>query len=252
MQRARVKLHADILDAGNRALPQEPDRRVPVVRWLIAQQQNKLAGSRQRKFRPGGPAQFARRAAEQLPERLVETANAAEACGERHFGHRQMRLVNELFGEQHAPCLRDRDRRGAEMLLEQAPQLALADAEASGQYVDIGLVQRAVLDQAQGARHRVRRAAPSAEIGRGFRPAAQAGTEARFLRGSRSRKKDDVLQQRRARRTDRAAIDSGCLDAAEEAAIKAGIALADGAVAGFVIELQRSRLRRLLDAMVLH
>ena len=61
------------------------------------------------------------------------------------------------------------------MLLEQAPQLALADAEASGQYVDIGLVQRSVLDQAQGARYRIRRAAPSAEIGRGFRPAAQAG-----------------------------------------------------------------------------
>ena len=60
------------------------------------------------------------------------------------------------------------------MLLEQAPQLALADAEASG-YVDIGLVQRAVLDQAQSARHCVPRAAPSAEIGRGFRPAAQAG-----------------------------------------------------------------------------
>ena len=138
------------------------------------------------------------------------------------------------------------------MLLEQAPQLALADAEASGQYVDIGLVQRAVLDQAQGARYRVRRAAPSAEIGRGFRPAAQAGTEARFLRGSRSRKKDDVLRQRRACRTDRAAVDSGRLDAAEEAAVKAGIALADGAVAGFVIELQRNRLRRLLDATVLH
>ena len=41
--------------------------------------------------------------------------------------------MNELFGEQHTPRLRDRDRRGAEMLAEQAPQLPLADAEASGE-----------------------------------------------------------------------------------------------------------------------
>src|SRR5262245_41770602 len=105
-----------------------------------------------------------------------------------------MRLMNELFGQQHAPWLRDRDRCGTEMLLEQAPQLALADAEPSGQRIDLGIVQRAVFDQAQSARDGIRRAAPSAEIGRGFGPAAQTRTKARFLCGSRGRKEGDVLR----------------------------------------------------------
>ena len=89
------------------------------------------------------------------------------------------------------------------MLAEQAPQLPLADAEASGERVDIGIVERTVLDQAQAARHRIRRAAPSAEIRRRFRPAAQTRTKARFLRGRGRRKEDDVLGERRAGQTGR-------------------------------------------------
>ena len=154
-----------------------------------------------------------------------------------------MRLVNELFGEQHATCLRNRDRRGAEMLVEQPTQLALTDAKASGERIDVRIIERAVFDQAQGTRDRIRRAAPSAEIGRCFRPAAQTRAKARFLRGGRGRKENDILRQRRARRTDRAAIDAGGRDAGEEASIEAGIALSDGAVAGFVIKFQRCRLR---------
>jgi hypothetical protein len=118
LQRARIVPCLDMLDAGDRALPQKRDHCVPVVRRLIAQQQHKLSGGRSRKFRADGTAQFARRTIKQLPKDFVEAANAAEARGEGDFGHRQLRLVNELFGEQHPPRLRDRNRRGAEMLAD--------------------------------------------------------------------------------------------------------------------------------------
>ena len=68
------------------------------------------------------------------------------------------------------------------MLAEQPPQLALADAEALGQGVDVAVVERAGLDQDERAGDGVRRAAPGAEVRRGLRPAAQAGPKARLLR----------------------------------------------------------------------
>ena len=71
------------------------------------------------------------------------------------------------------------------MLAEQPPQLPLADAEPLGQGLDVAVVERAGLDQRQRARDGVRRAAPGAEFGRGFRPAAQAGPEAGLLRRRR-------------------------------------------------------------------
>ena len=101
--------------------------------------------------------------------------------------------MDELLGEQHAARLGDGDRRGAQMLPEQPPELALADAEPSGQRIDIRLVQRAELDQRQRARDGVGGAAPGAEVRRGFRPAAQAGAKAGLL-GRRGRRVErDVL-----------------------------------------------------------
>ena len=72
--------------------------------------------------------------------------------GQRHFGHRQARLVQQLLGEQHAPRLGDGDRRGAEMVLEQPAQLAAADAQPLGQHLDTGVARR---------RARRRRSAPA-------------------------------------------------------------------------------------------
>ena len=144
--------------------------------------------------------QRARRAAEQPLKRLVEAPDAAEAGGERDLGHRQARLVDELLGEQHAPRLRHRDRRGAEMLLEQAAQLPLADAQPRGQRVDARLVavERAFRDQREAARHRVGGAAPGAEVRRRLGPAAQAGPEPRLLRRRRRREEPAILELRRA------------------------------------------------------
>ena len=48
-------------------------------------------------------------------------------------GHRKLRVLDQLLGEQHAPRLRHGDGRRAQMLVEQPAQLPLADAEPVGQ-----------------------------------------------------------------------------------------------------------------------
>ena len=162
---------------------------VPVVGRMIAQQKNDLAGGAGRKIRSGWRVAIRSAGGRTASESFVEAANAAEAGGERYLGHRQPRLMNKLLGQKNAARLRDGHRRRAEMLAEQTTQLPFAEAKAPGQCIDIGLIQRAVLDQAERARDRVRRAAPRAEIRRRLRPAAQAGAEARLLRRRRRRER---------------------------------------------------------------
>jgi hypothetical protein len=41
-------------------------------------------------------------------EKVVETAEAAEPCGERHLGHGKVGLVDQLTGKENAPCLKSR------------------------------------------------------------------------------------------------------------------------------------------------
>ena len=48
--------------------------------------------------------------------------------------------MQQLLGEQHAARLCDGDRRGAEMALEQSPQLPTADAQPPGQGLDVGVL----------------------------------------------------------------------------------------------------------------
>lgn len=84
-------------------------------------------------------------------EGLVESADAAEAGGHRHCRHGQASLMDQLLGQQHPAGLRHGHRRGAEMLAEQAAQLPFADAQPAGETLDIGGVQRAGLDQGEGA-----------------------------------------------------------------------------------------------------
>jgi hypothetical protein len=202
------------------------------------QQKADLALRPGRDVRPLRAAQIAGRTTEQCKEGFVEPADAAEPCGEGDLGHRKVRFVNQLFGEQNAAGLSDRERRCAKMLAEEVPELTLANAKAAGQGIGGSLVQGTELDQRQGARHGVRRAAPRSEIGRGFRAAPQAGAKASLLCRRRRGIECDVLRPWRARRADRTAIDARRLDAGEEPAVKAGIAQADCAV-GVVIEVHR-------------
>jgi hypothetical protein len=128
LNRSRVTLGGNTFNARNSAPAQKLNHSGPVVWRLVAQQKNDLAGRPGTKVRSAGAPQFARRAAEQRLEGFVETANAAEPRGERDFGHRQPRLMDELLGKQNAAGLRDRHRRRAEMLAEQTPELPFAQA----------------------------------------------------------------------------------------------------------------------------
>ena len=171
------------LDPGNGTAAQEGQDRGPVIGRLVAQQQLDLAPPRGRHVASLGPPQRARRPAEQRLEGLVEPPHAAKSCREGDLGHRQGRFVDELLGEQDPAGLGDGDRRGAEVLVKEAPQLALADAQAFGQIIDARLVERAKLDQGERAGDGVGGATPGAEIGSGFRAAAQAGAEPCLLGG---------------------------------------------------------------------
>jgi hypothetical protein len=204
---------------------------------VITQQKNDLTLRPGRAIRTADAPQLARRATEQREEGFVEAADAAESRSESDFGHRQARLMDKLLGEQDAPRLRYRNRRCAEVLAEQPAKLPLPETEAAGQGVHVIFVERAEFDQAERARHRVRGAAPCAHVGRSLGAAAQARAKAGLLRGGRSGKEHHIARKRRPRRTHRAAIDAGRLDAGEEAAVKAGVAVNECAVAGVVIEV---------------
>ena len=181
--------------------------------------------------------QGCRRAGEQFPEGLVEAAHAIEARSQRHLGHRQRRLVDQLLGKQDTPRLRHRDRRGPEMPLKQPPQLPPTDAEPVGKTLDIVAIEAAGFNQGKRARHGIGRAAPERELRRDFRPAAQARPEARFLRRRRGRKERHVLEFRSPRRADRPAIDSGGFDAHEQPPVEADVAGRDRAVAGDAVHI---------------
>jgi hypothetical protein len=60
---------------------------------------------------------------------LIESPQAAKSGCQRDFGHRHPRFVDQLFGKEHTSRLRHRNRRCSQMLKEQSPKLALAQAK---------------------------------------------------------------------------------------------------------------------------
>src|SRR6266702_3098802 len=147
--------------------------------------------------------------------------------------------MDQLLGQQYPPRLGDRDRRRPDMLAEQPPQLAAADAEPVCQAFDIIAIETACFDQAERARYRVGSAAPERQLGRDFRPAAQAWAKAGLLgRGGGSIERH-VLEFRRPRRADRPAVDAGGLDADEQPAVEAGVPSRDRAVTGNAVHIHQ-------------
>src|SRR6185312_1880350 len=171
-------------------------------------------------------AQGARRPVKEIVKGFVEAPDAAEACRQRDFRHRHGGFVNELLGEEDAPRLCDHDRRSAQMLQEQSPQMALANAKTFGKSFDAGVfaVERAIANQTQCARNRVGGAAPGSEVRRGFRAATQARTKTRFLRGRGRSKEPSVFTLGGAGRTDWSAIDSSRCHAHEQQTVETRIA----------------------------
>ena len=165
----RVKVARDALDTGNGSPAEKRQHGRPVVRRMIAQQKADLAMLPGRDVQAARAPQIAGRTTKQRQESFVESADAAEPCGECDLGHRQMRFVDELLGEQNAAGLGDGDRRRAKMLAEETPELPLTYTQATSQGINTSLVQSAKLNQYQGARYGIRRAPPRAEVGCGFR-----------------------------------------------------------------------------------
>ncbi len=226
--RSAVDLAGDLFNAIDGAGAQPGQHGVPVVRGPVAKLDGDadIGGGPLRQGHDGAAPQRRRRPPEQLLESLVEPPHATVTGGQRDLGHGQAGLMDQLLGEQNPTGLGHRHGRGAQMLVEQAAQLPLTDAEAFRKTVHTGIlaVQGAVLDQGQGARHRVGRSPPGAGLRGCFRSAAEAGTEARLLGGGGGRKEAAMLELGRARRADRPAVDPGGGDPDEHAAVEAPIA----------------------------
>ena len=124
---------------------------------------------------------------------LVKSPDAAEARCQGNLGHRQSRVVDQLLGQKYPPGLRDRDRRSAKMLAEQASKLAPANAQPRRQGLDVRLVERARFDQPERPGYGVGTAAPEGKIGRRFRPAAQARAKSGLLRRRGGGEEPDVF-----------------------------------------------------------
>ena len=146
--------------------------------------------------------------------------------------------MQKLLGEEHASRLRDGQGRCADVLIEEAAELALPDAEAVGEPLDrcAGAVERALCNARHGAGDGAGGAAPCGRVRRDLRTAAKAGAKARLLGSGGGRKEAAVLAECRTRGADGAAVDASGGDADEEAAIEARIASLERAMADLGVE----------------
>jgi len=168
---------------------------------------------------------------------FVEPPHTAETRRQSHICHRHLRLVDQLLGKENPSRLRHRDWRSSKMLQKQAPKLPLSHSQASRQPLDTcGIaIKRALRNQRQCSRNRVRRAAPRGHIRSRLGTAAQAGPEPSVLCRRRRSEKAAVLELCRPRRADRSAIDPGRCNANVDQPVKTGISALQGAIANIFV-----------------
>ncbi len=175
-------------------------------------------------------------------EGVVESPQAGKTAGEGHVDDRQRGVGEQQFGGEQALGFQQLVRRYTELVLDHAPQMALADAHFRRQHAHAALVERAVLDT-PGQRHRETVAGIDQRVtGRELGTAAQAGTEASLLGRGGVRIEAAVTAQRPPRITDEAAVDSGGGDADEHEPVEAGIPAHQRLVTAFLIELHAPML----------
>jgi len=122
------------------------------------------------------------------------------------------------------------------MSREQAREMTWADAEPLRKLIDAALIERATVDQAERAVNRRPGSLPRGTERRRLRTTPEARPEARaFGRGS-TPVEAHVACQRRSRRADGAAVDSGRLDRDEHDAVPHRITASEGIVLGGEIE----------------
>ena len=115
-------------DARDCARLEEAEHGVPVIGWPIAYAKSDACvgtGKAARRLSP----ECARWTLEEILEDFVEPAQAAEARCHGDFCHGHASFVDEMFGEEDAPGLRDCDWRGSEVFEEEPSELTLAEAE---------------------------------------------------------------------------------------------------------------------------
>ena len=170
-------------------------------------------------------------------EEGVEPANAGEAAGQGDLDQRQIRLGDQLLRQQEAARLSKLDRRDAVLLADRSPELSRAEAKLTGERLQAAVaIERLGLDPRTGepgrASHGIDRGMPRRQLG----PATQAGAEAHLFSHRGVGKKSTSIAARRARRTDRPAVDAGGRHAHEEKPVKPHVAGGQGTVTGFVVE----------------
>ena len=139
-----------MLDAWDCPPPEKFEHRVPGVRRRIGEPHHDAVSERGRRIHRPRLPQLERRTREQLFERLVEAADAAESRRVRDQGHWQPGVLNQLLGQKDAAGLHDGMRRCAEMPGKQPPQLACTHPQSFGEVLNAALLEGAVVDQAQG------------------------------------------------------------------------------------------------------
>ena len=133
------------------------------------------------------------------------------------------------------------------MPAEQPAKLALTNFQPSSKRGNIAAVERSGFDQFQRPRYRRFRAAPGIELGRTFWSAAQARPKTCHLCSGRRRHENTVFQLGRTRRTDRPAIDAGCLHTREKSPIVPGITCLDCAVTNCRVEVHNMNYKDASD-----
>jgi len=78
-------------------------------------------------------SEFTWRAAIELLECLIEPPDTAEAAGQCDLDHGKIRLMDQLFGEQHATCLCDGYRGRSDVLTKEPAEVPLANFKSIGQ-----------------------------------------------------------------------------------------------------------------------
>ena len=165
-----------------------------------------------------------------LADRLVELAQAREAGRERDVDDGQVRGLQQR--PRHARALRpgQRERRRAQVVDEDPPQLPLAVAQAMRQAGHALAVHEALVDEAHRAAGDVAAQVPLGGARRGARDAALARPEPGALRGRGRGVEADAVAPRGHGRAARPAVDAGGGDRREEVAVEAAIAAGDGAI----------------------
>ena len=234
--RAQVAAPLDPLHALHGARLQEIQHARPVIGRPIAQVEHQAAG--------GGPftaraaaAQRRRDQAVTRLEQLVETPQAAETGGERHLAERQIGVRQQALGLQQPMRLRVIDRRGAKLFGEDAPQMAIGNAQPRRQRFAAVFGQIPLLDELHRHLGIAVAQIDQRQAGRQFRSAFEAGAKPRQFSRRRARIKGAVFQLRRAGAAHRATIDAGGRDADEKTAVEFAVTRAQRVVQRLLLSI---------------